>query len=70
MAFLTALLIIFFSNYGWANFIKQERLIQRNFNFVVVSPFEDNSIYASSRDSLFKKMARTGKWFINCLMAG
>jgi len=55
MAFLTALLIIFFSNYGWANFIKQERLIQRNFNFVVVSPFEDNSIYASSRDSLFKK---------------
>ncbi len=55
MAFLISLLIIFFSNYGWANFIKQEGLIQRNFNFVVVSPFEDNSIYASGGDCLFKK---------------
>lgn len=55
MAFLISLLIIIFSNYGWANFIKQEGLIQRSFDFVAVSPFDDNLIYASGGDSLFKK---------------
>jgi len=55
MAFLISLLIIFFPNYGWANFIRQEGLIQRSFDFVAVSPFDDNLIYASGGDCLFKK---------------